>query len=247
MQVGDHVGALAVLGDAGKAHRGARDEGLRIGNELVEVVVGPGAALPLHGRREIETPAVLAPLVANDPVKVRTDTIGATLLEGVAGTAFLRRCGTLFHGGGLQQLLDRLGGCGRGFLGPAMCLLLYRDFEAWLRRHMRRKKRPGGEARHQQNKAGAENSTENFVELKGVHWRSGSRPEMSSLGRREAAADTSGIGLSHRTPSEDQISVCPCSGNPYKCAGFRPIPHHFRPAINAVHPSRRWPHLALWC
>jgi 3-deoxy-manno-octulosonate cytidylyltransferase (CMP-KDO synthetase) len=25
-------------------------------------------------------------------------------------------------------------------------------------------------------------------------------------------------------PSHDQISVCPCSGNPYKCIGFRPIP-----------------------
>src|SRR5207248_10026562 len=51
----------------------------RSGNELVEIVVGPGAALPLHGRREIETPAVLAPLVPHDPVKVRTDAIGAAL------------------------------------------------------------------------------------------------------------------------------------------------------------------------
>jgi 3-deoxy-manno-octulosonate cytidylyltransferase (CMP-KDO synthetase) len=25
-------------------------------------------------------------------------------------------------------------------------------------------------------------------------------------------------------PSNDEISVCPCSGNPYKCASFRPIP-----------------------
>src|SRR5271168_3042162 len=25
-------------------------------------------------------------------------------------------------------------------------------------------------------------------------------------------------------PSHDEISVCPCSGNPYKCASFRPIP-----------------------
>src|ERR1700722_93317 len=25
-------------------------------------------------------------------------------------------------------------------------------------------------------------------------------------------------------PSHDQISVCPCSGNPYKCTSFRPIP-----------------------
>ncbi len=33
-----------------------------------------------------------------------------------------------------------------------------------------------------------------------------------------------GIGLSRRTPSRDQISVCPCSGNPYKRASFKPIP-----------------------
>src|SRR5581483_1645704 len=45
MQVGDHVGALALLRNTGKAHRGPGHESLRIGQELVEVVVGPGAAL----------------------------------------------------------------------------------------------------------------------------------------------------------------------------------------------------------
>src|SRR5579871_6007345 len=45
MQIGDHVGALALLRNTGKAHRGARNKALRIGQELVEVVVGPGAAL----------------------------------------------------------------------------------------------------------------------------------------------------------------------------------------------------------
>ena len=48
MQVVDHVGALAVLLDTGKAHRGAGDEAFRIGDELVEVVVAPGAALTAH-------------------------------------------------------------------------------------------------------------------------------------------------------------------------------------------------------
>src|ERR1051325_4296705 len=63
-QVGDHVGALAVLLDAGKAHRGAGNEALRIGDERVEVVVGPGAALALHGGGEIEATA-LALVVAD--------------------------------------------------------------------------------------------------------------------------------------------------------------------------------------
>src|SRR5450432_4362857 len=40
-QIGDHVGALSVLRDAGKAHRGARNKALGIGDELVEVVKGP--------------------------------------------------------------------------------------------------------------------------------------------------------------------------------------------------------------
>jgi hypothetical protein len=30
--------------------------------------------------------------------------------------------------------------------------------------------------------------------------------------------------LSHRTPSDDEISVCPGSGNPYKRPDFPPIP-----------------------
>src|SRR3954453_2912118 len=45
VQVADHVGALAVLRDTGKAHRGAGNEALRVGNELVEVVKSPLAAL----------------------------------------------------------------------------------------------------------------------------------------------------------------------------------------------------------
>src|ERR1700733_12639528 len=67
MQIVNDVGALAVLLDAGKAHRRARDETLGIGDELIEVVIGPGAALGLHPRREIE-PASLTLFVADDPV-----------------------------------------------------------------------------------------------------------------------------------------------------------------------------------
>src|SRR3981081_3554371 len=63
-QIGDHVGALAVLRDAGKAHRGAWNKALGIGDELAEVVKAPLATLGLHRRREIE-PAPLALLVAD--------------------------------------------------------------------------------------------------------------------------------------------------------------------------------------
>src|ERR1700737_5434645 len=97
VQIGDHVGAFAVLRDTGKTHRGARNKALGVRDELAEVVVGPSAAFGLHGGGEIE-PASLAFMVADDPVKIRTDAVGAALLEGVAGGAFLRRSGALLDG-----------------------------------------------------------------------------------------------------------------------------------------------------
>src|SRR6202000_1097957 len=84
VQVIDHVGALAVLLNAGEAHRRARNEGLGIGQELVEVVIGPGAALGLHGGREVEAAAAFTLLVAEDAKEVRADVVRAVLLEGVA-------------------------------------------------------------------------------------------------------------------------------------------------------------------
>src|ERR1700694_1757984 len=121
MQISDHVGALAVLWNAGKAHRGAWDKALRIGDELVEILVGPGAALGLHGGREIE-PASLAFMVSDDPVKIRTDAVGAALLEGVAGRAFFFPGATLLDGSGLQKLLDRLRRGGGGFPSAPLSL-----------------------------------------------------------------------------------------------------------------------------
>src|ERR1039458_2628303 len=113
MQIVDDVGPLAVLLNAGKAHRGARDETFGIVDELIEVLVAPGATLGFHGRREIK-PASLTFFIADDPVQIRTDAIGAVLFEGVAGSALLGGGFTLLHRGGLQQLLDRLPGGGGG-------------------------------------------------------------------------------------------------------------------------------------
>src|SRR5229473_1093444 len=163
-------------------------------------------------------------MVADDAVKIWADAVGTALLEGMAGGAFLRRRSPLLDRCGLQKFLDRLGRSRRGFLAAAWCCFLHCDLVTRLFRHLGGENCTGREARHQENKAGAENRTENFIEFEGVHFGSGSRPEMSTLGRREAAADASGIRLSHRTPSHVEISVCPCSGNPYKCANFRPIP-----------------------
>src|SRR5689334_11363249 len=84
-QISDHVGALAVLLDTGKAHRGARHKTLRIGDELVEIVEGPFAALGLHGSREVEAVLALALLLVDGAIEVRADLVRASLLEGVAG------------------------------------------------------------------------------------------------------------------------------------------------------------------
>src|SRR6266403_1516440 len=116
-------------------------------------------------------------MVADDPVKIWTDAVGTALLEGVAGGAFLGGSSALLRRSRLQKLLDRLGRRGRGFLAAAWRCFLHRDFVARLFRHLGAENCTGGEARHQQNKAGAENRTENFIEFKGVHLRSGSRPE----------------------------------------------------------------------
>ena len=221
-QIGDHVGALAVLLDAGKSHRGAGNKALGTGDELAEVVIGPGAALGLHGGREIE-PACRAFRLVEDAVEIRADAVGATLFEGVAGGAFLGRAGTLLDRSGLQQLLDRLGrGAAASLAPPAPRLPSRRSrnpaFPAW-----RRENRVGGKIRHQQHKAGGENGAHNFIEFEGVHFRSGSRPE----GRRKAGR-TARMSIRNQAfaphPSDDEISVCPRSGNPYKRPNFPPIP-----------------------
>src|SRR5262245_9827516 len=63
VQIGDHVGTLAVLLNAGESHRRTRNESLGVGDELVEIVKGPGAALGLHGSGEIEATAFAARFV----------------------------------------------------------------------------------------------------------------------------------------------------------------------------------------
>jgi 3-deoxy-manno-octulosonate cytidylyltransferase (CMP-KDO synthetase) len=47
---------------------------------------------------------------------------------------------------------------------------------------------------------------------------------MSILAEEKRPRQVSGLKALQPAPSHDQISVCPCSGNPYKCFGFHPIP-----------------------
>ena len=97
--------------NTGKAHRGAGDKALRIGDELVEVVKGPLAALGLHASGEVEAVLAFAPSVIDRVVKVRTNLVGAALLERVASRALLGSGSALFDGCGLEQLFNRLRRC----------------------------------------------------------------------------------------------------------------------------------------
>src|ERR1700730_11429548 len=133
MQIGNHVGALAVPRNTGKSHRGARNKAPGIGDELVEVLVRPGAALGLHGCREIKSTS-LAFMVADNAVKIWTDAVGTALLEGVAGGAFSRPGRTLFDGSGLQEFLDRLGRRGGIFAAPGS-FFLHCDYVTRFFRH----------------------------------------------------------------------------------------------------------------
>src|SRR5690242_20206168 len=98
-QISDHVGALRVLLNTGKAHRGAGDKALGVGDELVEGVEGPFAALGLHRGGEVEAALALALFLVDRAIEVRADLVRATLLEGVAGGALLGGGSALLDGG----------------------------------------------------------------------------------------------------------------------------------------------------
>src|SRR5215813_11629652 len=84
VEIGDDVGALAAALDAGKGHVGAGNKAARIGNELVELVDGPIAALRLH-RGGIVEPRLRRLRTADHAIEVGPDQIAPALGEGVAG------------------------------------------------------------------------------------------------------------------------------------------------------------------
>src|SRR4029077_3059696 len=83
-QIGDHVGAILRLGKAGERHLGAARESLWLEDHVVDVFVGPVAALALQGRRIAE--AFVARLLAADDVPlVGADLVRSALVDGMAG------------------------------------------------------------------------------------------------------------------------------------------------------------------
>ena len=88
MQVIDDVGALLRIGLAGEGHFRAAHEGLRTGEEMVEILEGPVAALGLHAVG-IAKARDRALGTIDDAEKIGTDLGAGALLEIVAGLAGL--------------------------------------------------------------------------------------------------------------------------------------------------------------
>src|SRR6185437_9500670 len=93
----DDVGALLVILETGKGHGGSRNITARIGEEFVELLEGPLAALRFHRGREVEA-AALPAILADDTIKIGPDAVGTALLKGVAGLTLLGRRLALFRG-----------------------------------------------------------------------------------------------------------------------------------------------------
>src|SRR4051812_41095777 len=133
VQIIDDVGALGVAWQARESHGGSRHISLRVGQELVELVEGPVAALALQRGRVVETgDRRFRP--AHDVPEIGAHLVGAALLEAVAGDAGLGSRFTALRARIRKQHFDRLG---RGRCGAMIAggrVLLHRDLVAGLGR-----------------------------------------------------------------------------------------------------------------
>src|SRR3954451_14873665 len=107
IEVGNDVGALGRARHAGKCHVRPGDRSSRVGNELIDVVDGPVAALGLERGGVIEPP-FRGFRTPDDAPQVRSYQRPPALVEGVASRAFLS--GVLATAGisAGKKLLDRL-------------------------------------------------------------------------------------------------------------------------------------------
>src|SRR5258707_6878331 len=130
VQIVDDVGALGVARQARESHGRARHIALGVGQELVELVEGPVAALALQRGRVVETGSGrFRP--AHDVPEVGAHLVGTALLEAVAGDAGLGGRFAALGARTREQHLDRLGsGRGRGAMVAGRRVLLHRDLVA---------------------------------------------------------------------------------------------------------------------
>src|SRR5690606_31655213 len=101
-QIGDQVGALLGVLRTGIGHLGAGGIGLRVLQELVQRVIGPGTLGALE-RVGVGEAVRMALRGADDVGQVGADLVGAAGLDGVAGGAFGERLLAGFRIGARQQ------------------------------------------------------------------------------------------------------------------------------------------------
>src|SRR5437773_12521949 len=92
VEIGDDVGAVAAARDTREGHVGAGNEAARIGDELIEILDGPVAALRLHGAGIVEA-GLRCPLTADHAPQIRTNQVAPPLVEGKIGRASCRERG----------------------------------------------------------------------------------------------------------------------------------------------------------
>src|SRR5207248_8458201 len=93
LEIGDQVAAVAGVAQADEVHGRARQERLRVGQPLVEVVHGPYETLVgrLAECRRIFEAALRAGRAADDAAEVRSGQVLLRRIEGVAGGAELEQ------------------------------------------------------------------------------------------------------------------------------------------------------------
>src|SRR5262249_60100351 len=165
------VGVLIRLRQAGKRHGRPGDVAARIGEELVELVKCPVAALALHRGREIESATGFAARAAHDIPQVWPNAVRSALLEGMAGLALLGRRLTFFHRGFRKQRLDRLIRLLRGGCALLSAGFLDRDVKTRLCRLLRRKNRSPRDIEREQKETGTEDGAQDLVWFEGIHRR----------------------------------------------------------------------------
>ena len=190
VQIGDHVGTLAVLREAGEAHRGARDKALGVGEELVEVVDrSRSPPLPFMAAEKLKPPRPVPFGSADDAIEIR-DRRGSGRPSRRCGrprTSWRRRrpsrprrsasSFSIGSDGAPRLPWPRRPAASSftaiskpGFSGISGAKI------AWAAKLVTSRDRQR-----------AEDGAENLVEFEGVHNGSGSRPERSTEGRQTAA------------------------------------------------------------
>ena len=86
IQIGDHVGALLQVRNAGESHACPRGEGLRVRKPMIQSLERPLAVMPFESGG-VGKALVRRDLVADNAIEVGTDHVRSTLLEAVANLA----------------------------------------------------------------------------------------------------------------------------------------------------------------